>query len=77
MNKIRAPKEINDKTNFIKAFVKKLAELGLHTLDDNSLLTAAEYYYQKAKQNAEDAAITHANFLKAGELWQASVSQNG
>lgn len=73
MNKLRVPKEINEKTNFIKAFAKKLAELGLHTLEDNEIFTAAEYYYQKAKQDAEDAAITHANFVKANGQCQVSA----
>ena len=63
MSRLHAPKEANEKTNFIKAFCKKLAELGLSHLEDEQLLTTAEYYYQKAKQGPEDAAQTHARFV--------------
>lgn len=81
MTKIRVPKEINDKTRYIKAFCKKLAAVGTCIdLEDHKVLAAAEYYYQSAKLEAEEAAVDYSCKLYTNKhpivLWPASASRN-
>lgn len=58
---LHLPKACNEKTNYIKAFYKKLKELSYIPKDDIQCLQAAEYSYQSAQLDAEAAAIHYAN----------------
>lgn len=58
MATLSVPKEINEKTSYIKAFCKRLSELdpSIFDLDGRAALDAAEYAYQQAKHDAKEAA---------------------
>ena len=58
MNRLHAPKDITEKTRYIKAFCKKLGSIEEGPFcEDKVLLQAADYAYTQAKMSAEEAAV--------------------